>query len=104
MRAGDKVDARYALIAQTQHYLTQARYADALPALAAANFPVLTEYTAEIAAGKEYRPGAAAAAYARLLAEMRRGSRDARQERAAAHARGSIIAARSAASAGTQIT
>ena len=64
MRAGDEVNTRYALIAQAQHYLTQARDADALAALAAALFPVLAEHAAEIAAGKEYRPGAAAATYA----------------------------------------
>ena len=45
--------------------------------------------------------GAAAAAYARLLTEVRRSSRDARQERASAHARRRLIAASSAASAGT---
>ena len=101
MRAGDEVYTRHALIAQAQHYLTQARDADALAALAAAYFPVLAEHAAEIAAGKEYRPGAAAAAYAWLLTEVRRGSRDARQEGASAHARRRLIAASSAASAGT---
>ena len=79
----------------------QARDADALATFAAAYFPVLAEHAAELAAGKEYRPGAAAAAYAWLLTEVRRGSRDARQEGASAHARRRLIAASSAASAGT---
>ena len=93
VRGRDEIDAVRALVAQTQHHGAQCFHAYGAPlAAAAADRAVLTVHAAQAAAGEKDRSGAPRSADAGLLAEVRRGPRDARQGGGGADASGLCIA------------
>lgn len=93
-----------ALVAQTEHHVPKLRHGQSPAALSAAYIVVLAEDAAEVAAGEKYGAGTARTADAWLLAEVRRGARDAGQSRTHADAGALFVSPARPAAARTVIT
>jgi hypothetical protein len=71
VRGRDEIDITASAILQFEHRLSQLLDCDRMAVPLVADVEVLAEHTAQIAAGKEYCAGAAAADQYAFLAEMR---------------------------------
>ena len=100
----DEIYIVYALVAQAEHRLPKLRDAQRAPAHAAAYLVVLAKDTSEVAAGEKYGARTARTADAWLLAEVRRGARDAGQRRTHADAEALFVSPVSSTAARTVIT